>query len=88
MRRFQETAWQGDLDTERKRKEKLDTDFALTVGKLATPEWQDVASIAPFPETQTDGFHLAQLIAKLNPGVEVKQGNGGKTIEIRRLLQR
>jgi len=37
------------------------------------------------PETDTNCFELAKLIARLNPGVEVKRGKDGKSIEVRRL---
>ena len=84
MPRFQEAIFDNTIAEERERKAQLDIDFARAIGRAATPEWQDVAGILPFPETETSGFELAKLIAKLNPGVEVHRRADGKSIEFRR----
>jgi len=83
MPRFEEAIFDGTLREERERRARLDEEFAKKVGAAATSEWQDVARITSFPETETSGFELAKLIARLNPGVEVRRGQGGKSIEFR-----
>jgi hypothetical protein len=84
MPRFREEIWQEEFKREQKKKKGLDDKFASEVGKKAGPDWQDVSDITDFPETDTSGFELAKLIGRLNPGVEVRRGKGGKSIEVRR----
>lgn len=85
MPRFREEIWQEDFDKEAKRKEQIDISFALAVGRAASKEWRDIQEIVAMPETDTNCFDLAKLIARLTPGVETKRGSGGKSIEVRRL---